>query len=343
MDVRDTIKKHLTTNMAKVNHVERSKDHSDLSGMISEKKVKINKETIYEILDEVTKVEGDLEEIRLNPFGSNIKDIQNASEKFIKTLGKKFPKLRLGDIEKLMTLFNKVESEIRLAKNKLNTDKADVVEMVKKDIEEITGAASAGGFLGPLFSAPIKRGGPIKKSKNKKEYEVSEEKGQSPFLVSDENPTGETDGLTPDILTKILTKIAKTHEEDEGEVKKVEATEATLASSSGSYETPFFLAKDKKNWRGMAKTLYKGGKFVKVKEKCRTFPYCNQGDINALELFEGYNELAEKVANKMGEDSLKVKSIVLNDLEESLFQERMKELNKDRIEKSEKKNRLVKK
>jgi predicted transcriptional regulator len=294
MDVRDTIKKHLTTNMAKVNHVERSKDHSELSGMISEKKVKINKETIYEILDEVTKVEGDLE-------------------------------------------------EIRLAKNKLNTDKADVVEMVKKDIEEITGAASAGGFLGPLFSAPIKRGGPIKKSKNKKEYEVSEEKGQSPFLVSDENPTGETDGLTPDILTKILTKIAKTHEEDEGEVKKVEATEATLASSSGSYETPFFLAKNKKNWRGMAKTLYKGGKFVKVKEKCRTFPYCNQGDINALELFEGYNELAEKVANKMGEDSLKVKSIVLNDLEESLFQERMKELNKDRIEKSEKKNRLVKK
>jgi len=221
MDVRDSIKKHLTTNMAKVNHVERSKDHSELSGMISEKKVKINKETIYEILDEVTKVEGDLEEIRLNPFGSNIKDIQNASEKFIKTLGKKFPKLRLGDIEKLMTLFNNVESEIRLAKNKLNTDKADVVEMVKKDIEEITGAASAGGFLGPLFSAPIKRVGPSKKSTNKKSYEVKEQKGHSPFLVDDDNPKGETDGLTSDILTKILTKIAKTHDEEEGDLNEV--------------------------------------------------------------------------------------------------------------------------
>ena len=25
-------------------------------------------------------------------------------------------------------------------------------------------------------------------------------------------------------------------------------------------------------------------KYVKVKDKCKKFPYCNQGDINALEL-----------------------------------------------------------
>ena len=126
------------------------------------------------------------------------------------------------------------------------------------------------------------------------------------------------------------------------EIKKVEAKEATLSSSSGSYETPFFLAKDKKNWRGAAKTLYKGGKFVKVKEKCKKFPYCNQGDIKALELFEDgkYSRLADKVAKKMGEDPIKVKSIVLNDIEESLFRERMKETNKKRVEKSEKNNRL---
>lgn len=373
MDIRNTIKNNLASQMAKVGHINKSKDHTELKGMVSEKKVKITKDSIYEILDEVTKTEGDLEEIRLNPFGSNIKDIEKVSKDFIKVLNKKMPKLRIKHVERLNKLLSNVESEIRNAKNKYNTDKVtdnrdEVISKIKSELEEITGAASAGGFLGPLFSAPIKRTGPAKKSSNKKPYnvtegddtcgvcgspveeckceghkhDVDEQKGHSPYLVSDENPTGETDGLTSDILTKILSNIAKTHDEDE-ETHKIETKEATLSSSSGSYETPFFLAKNKKNWRGAAKTLYKGGQFVKVKDKCKTFPYCNQGDIKALELFEGYDELAEKVAKKMGEDSLKVKSLVLNDLEESLFQERMKELNKSRIDKSEKNNRLVKK
>ena len=629
MDIRNTIKNNLASQMAKVGHINMSKDHTELKGMVSEKTVKFGKKDVYEILDEVTKTEGDLEEIRLNPFGSNIKDIEKVSKDFIKVLNKKMPKLRIKHVERLNKLLSNVESEIRNARNKYNTDKVtdnrdEVISKIKSELEEMTGAASAGGFLGPLFSAPIKRTGPAKKASNKKPYnvtegddtcgvcgspveeckceghkhDVDEQKGHSPYLVSDENPTGETDGLTSDILTKILTKIAKTHDEEEGdlnevnmmrigdegydninvsrrakddhinkelvddiakaanmanvkaeltygktghrrftrpgvesrhwhelaidisrlqdlnnpeekkplshrrnpsgfktagdrlcsaletlgyhrnaegkhpkaviwhlrdgshkdhlhvsntggvntsnntpekreknivrqnltikdiisngdnsellakgssgkgveelqqmlldkgyelpakgvdglygpetasavkkfqednnlkvdgvvgietstalttvneedgEIQKVEAKEATLSSSSGSYETPFFLAKNKKNWRGAAKTLYKGGQFVKVKDKCKTFPYCNQGDIKALELFEGYDELAEKVAKKMGEDSLKVKSLVLNDLEESLFQERMKELNKSRIDKSEKNNRLVKK
>ena len=348
MDIRNTIKNNLASQMAKVGHINMSKDHTELKGMVSEKTVKFGKKDVYEILDEVTKTEGDLEEIRLNPFGSNIKDIEKVSKDFIKVLNKKMPKLRIKHVERLNKLLSNVESEIRNARNKYNTDKVtdnrdEVISKIKSELEEMTGAASAGGFLGPLFSAPIKRTGPAKPSKNKKSYEVNEDKGFSKYLETDENPTGETDGLTSDILTKILTKIAKTHDEEDGEIQKVEAKEATLSSSSGSYETPFFLAKNKKNWRGAAKTLYKGGQFVKVKDKCKTFPYCNQGDIKALELFEGYDELAEKVAKKMGEDSLKVKSLVLNDLEESLFQERMKELNKSRIDKSEKNNRLVKK
>lgn len=606
MDIRNKIKTQLASQMGKLTHIEKSKDMSNLTNMISENKVKITKEHVYEMLDEVFEVEGDLEEIRLNPFGSNIKDIEKASEKFINVLGKKFPKLRIKHVERLLKLFDKVESEIRLAKNKLNTDKIDdhrdeVLSKVKGDIEEMTGAASAGGFLGPLFS-PISRTMPVKTSKNKKSYEVKEQKGFSPFLVDDDNPKGETDGLTPEVLQRIMKKIVdgfndeeqdtyideatmmrigdegysninvsnrakndylnkdliddiakaadmanvkaeitygKTghrrftrpgvesrhyHElavdvsrlqdlnnpeekkprsqrrnpvgfkiagdrlcaaleslgyhrnaegkhpkaviwylrdgshkdhlhvsntggvntknnspekresdvvkqnltikdiidngdnsellakgssgkgveelqqmlldkgyklpekgvdgqygpetaaavkkfqedndlkvdgivgietstalttvnEEEGEIQKVEAKEATLSSSSGSYETPFFLAKDNKNWRGAAKTLYKGGKFVKVKDKCKTFPYCNQGDIKALELFEDgkYSKLADKVAKKMGEDPIKVKSIILNDLEESLFQERMKETNKKRVENSEKNNRLFKK
>jgi len=68
--------------------------------------------------------------------------------------------------------------------------------------------------------------------------------------------------------------------------KKTETKEATGSSSSGSYETPAAWAKslNKKDWRGKSKTLFPGGKFVQVKKKCKTFPYCNQGDIKALNL-----------------------------------------------------------
>lgn len=86
------------------------------------------------------------------------------------------------------------------------------------------------------------------------------------------------------------------------EVKKVEATEATSSSSSGSYETSSFLAKSqsKKDWRGASKPLYKGGKFVKVKKKCLTFPYCNQGDINALKLSE--TGIFENIVDKLSKE-----------------------------------------
>lgn len=70
--------------------------------------------------------------------------------------------------------------------------------------------------------------------------------------------------------------------------KKVETKEATSTSSTGSYETTAAWAKSMKpnDWRGKKKTLYPGGKFVKIKEKCKKFKYCNQGDIGALKLTE---------------------------------------------------------
>jgi len=74
-----------------------------------------------------------------------------------------------------------------------------------------------------------------------------------------------------------------------------ETTEATSTASSGAYVTTDVWAKSqsKKDWRGSSKPQYKGGKFVKVKKKCKTFPYCNQGDIKALKIFE--NSLVKNV------------------------------------------------
>lgn len=83
---------------------------------------------------------------------------------------------------------------------------------------------------------------------------------------------------------------------------KVEAKEATGSGSVGGYESPAMWAKStkKKDWGPSRKTQYKGGSFVKVKKKCTKFPYCNQGDINALILSknESVKEAVRSVSQK---------------------------------------------
>jgi hypothetical protein len=94
--------------------------------------------------------------------------------------------------------------------------------------------------------------------------------------------------------------------------KKVEATEATGAGSSGSYETTASWAKSmkKKDWRGASKTQIPGGKFVQVKKKCKKFPYCNQGDIKALKIWE--NETLQKVITDISKKQNISESVIKN-------------------------------
>jgi hypothetical protein len=53
----------------------------------------------------------------------------------------------------------------------------------------------------------------------------------------------------------------------------------------------------KKNFRGYDKPVIPGGKFVTVKKKCKKYPYCNQGDIKALKIFE--NEVVKNVIKNL--------------------------------------------
>ena len=80
--------------------------------------------------------------------------------------------------------------------------------------------------------------------------------------------------------------------------------EATTSGSVGGYETPSMWAKTtkKKDWGPSRKTQYPGGSFVKVKKKCTKFPYCNQGDINALKLSknESVKEAIDNISKKYG-------------------------------------------
>ena len=136
---------------------------------------------------------------------------------------------------------------------------------VGKEETKEQGAVSAGSYSGPLFST------------TKGEMEEDCWKGYKE--VGGKKKNG-----------KMVPNCVK-----EDDVKKVEATEGTATgASSGSYETTSAWAKstNKKDWGGKQKTQIPGGKFVQVKKKCQKFPYCNQGDIKALKIFEN-----EKVKN----------------------------------------------
>jgi hypothetical protein len=100
----------------------------------------------------------------------------------------------------------------------------------------------------------------------------------------------------------------------ESDVDKVEAKEATTSGSVGGYETPSMWAKStkKKDWGPSRKTQIPGGGFVKVKKKCTKFPYCNQGDINALKISknESVKEAIKSVAMKLNVGENVIKSIL---------------------------------
>jgi hypothetical protein len=53
------------------------------------------------------------------------------------------------------------------------------------------------------------------------------------------------------------------------------------------------------------------GVFIKVKEKCKKFPYCNQGDINAIEPLK---EAIKKSSEKHGIPVSEIEKMVLKEI-----------------------------
>ena len=174
----------------------------------------------------------------------------------------------------------------------------------KTETDESTGSGSAGGFSAPLFSTTKKEmeeacwkgykevGGKKKNGKMvpncvKEGKEKDKEKEKKYLDIEDMIPE----------LRKQLNKGARLDKD----TKKVEATEATGSGSSGQYSTTAAWAKStsKKDWMGKSKPQIPGGKFVQVKKKCKKFPYCNQGDIKALKIYE--NETVKKAIKNISE------------------------------------------
>lgn len=103
--------------------------------------------------------------------------------------------------------------------------------------------------------------------------------------------------------------------------KKVEANEVTSTFSSGQYSTTAMWAPstNKKHWRAANKTQIPGGKFVQVKGKCKKFPYCNQGDIKALKIWENESikDAIHNISKKTGLKENVIKAIIQHEIEKS--------------------------
>lgn len=119
---------------------------------------------------------------------------------------------------------------------------------------------------------------------------------------------------------------------DSIEKKGGETTEVTSSSSAGVYDMPFgspkkdplklsnpdTVEKELRSVRDKNFPKYggKGAKFVKVKKKCSKFPYCNQGDINALQLFERdiVKEMVTRTAKTAKVEEYVIRNIIAKEL-----------------------------
>ena len=202
--------------------------------------------------------------------------------------------------------------------------KQEVRKLYSKIETKETTSTGGGGYEGPLSGpkmsmwadeAPKKiqaKGGPVEEEKELDE-KWSEKYKKS---INCNNPKG--------FSQKAHCQGKKKHmKEEDTEIEKGEFKEATGSSSAGQYSGPMFLAKDSKNWRGGKKPIYQGGKFVRVKKKCKNFPYCNQGDIKALKIWEDDN-LTEAIKNVSKNKNIHeniVRAILLHEIEETIFKD----------------------
>ena len=162
----------------------------------------------------------------------------------------------------------------------------------------------------------------------KKEEEVKETDCGSSGSV--EGPAFGGDG---DVIKRSISKIPNF------EPKEQELEEVTDSSSSGAFDVPAFGKSTSGGRRDPLKidgpdSIYKGravkdknfpkwggpdSVFVKVKEKCKKFPYCNQGNTGAIEFIHEDKELQKvinEISKKYGIPHQEVENIVLNEIKD---------------------------
>ena len=114
-----------------------------------------------------------------------------------------------------------------------------------------------------------------------------------------------------------------------------EFTEATTSASVGAYDVPGFQDVNmrgnttKGQGRSWKQSQIPGGSFVDINPKCKTFPYCNQGNTGAVRYKKTspngkkrksspMNEAIENVSIKTGLSVEEIKTIILNTIDRNL-------------------------
>jgi len=223
-------------------------------------------------------------------------------------------------------------------------------EMSKEETKEATGASSAGGYSMPLFGKPQKR--KIKEREEKIKggladgmslEDLAKHHNTDVQTIIEKMEKGVNVEMEHTSEMIVAFEIAMDHiyedleyydklEKIEGDTHKEESKEATTSSSVGVYDAPIGGGRKNPLEIDTPKSVYsklrsvqdknfpkyggKDGKYVKIKDKCKKFPYCNQGDINALEFFENnlVKEAIKRVTNKYNVDETYVKSVILERL-----------------------------
>lgn len=145
----------------------------------------------------------------------------------------------------------------------------------KEETKEQTGASSSGSYEGGFMgSKPIKRKIGTYHNSNLEEALGGTEMGSYdvPFLGT--TPKGRKDPL------------------------KITGPDSVKKSRA---------VKDKNfpKWGGP------GGVFIKIKDKCKKFPYCNQGDINAIEILR---ETIEDLEKNSGIPKKEIEKIIIKEI-----------------------------
>lgn len=207
-----------------------------------------------------------------------------SDNKIVQDLAKKhkvdvdFLKVQLNNgvkVEMEHTDNKKIATEIAL--DHLYEDPRYYIKLKKIESKESTGASSSGSYSAPLFGGPILKKDISKyHNSNLKEALGGTEMGSYDVPFLGKTPKGRKDPL------------------------KIEGPDSIKKSRA---------VKDKNfpKWGGP------GGVFIKIKDKCKKFPYCNQGDINAIEILR---ESIEQVSKEQGIPKEYLEQLVINEIKQ---------------------------
>ena len=202
-----------------------------------------------------------------------------------------------------------------------------VVKFSDEDYDLIAGNTRLSGLIGKGVDAPL---WVVDLSNNEDDSEESE------IDETDTGSSGSVEGPLFSDMKPLKRPITTIHNANLGESEE-EIDEMTDSSSSGQFDVPAFGKTTKGGRRDPLKvdgpdSIYKGravtdkkfpkwggpgGVFVKVKDKCKKFPYCNQGNTGALEFIKEDKTITDAIteaSKKYGIPYKEIEKIVINDI-----------------------------